>query len=105
MSSIKKLTTPLLMTATILAGMLSPMQSAVNGKLGEFLQDGNASAVISFGSGLILMFIVILSRSNTRKQFLSIPILIKIEQYHYGIGLLGCAEPWWYFLKAHQPAP
>ncbi len=33
------------MLATILAGMLSPMQSAVNGQLGHWLQDGNACAV------------------------------------------------------------
>lgn len=43
-----KYSTPLLMLATILAGMLSPMQSAVNGQLGHWLQDGNACAVISF---------------------------------------------------------
>ena len=30
--------TPLWMLATILAGMLSPMQSAVNGQLGHWLQ-------------------------------------------------------------------
>lgn len=30
-----KYSTPLLMLATILAGMLSPMQSAVNGQLGR----------------------------------------------------------------------
>ncbi len=39
------------MVATVLAGMLSPMQSAVNGQLGHVLKDGNASAVISFASG------------------------------------------------------
>ncbi len=51
-----KYSTPLLMLATILAGMLSPMQSAVNGQLGHWLQDGNACAVISFASGLVVMF-------------------------------------------------
>ncbi|EOY8684618.1 DMT family transporter, partial [Escherichia coli] len=43
-----KYSTPLWMLATILAGMLSPMQSAVNGQLGHWLQDGNACAVIGF---------------------------------------------------------
>ncbi len=33
--STKNLSTPLLMVATVLAGMLSPMQSAVNGQLGH----------------------------------------------------------------------
>ena len=40
-----KYSTPLWVLATILAGMLSPMQSAVNGQLGHWLQDGNACAV------------------------------------------------------------
>lgn len=55
-----KYSTPLLMLATILAGMLSPMQSAVNGQLGHWLQDGNACAVISFASGLVVMFLLLL---------------------------------------------
>lgn len=42
-----KYSTPLWMLATILAGMLSPMQSAVNGQLGHWLQDGNACAVMA----------------------------------------------------------
>lgn len=45
-----KVSVPLFMLATVLAGMLSPMQSAVNGQLGKFLGDGNACAVISFAS-------------------------------------------------------
>lgn len=32
----KKVSVPLFMLATVLAGMLSPMQSAVNGQLGHF---------------------------------------------------------------------
>lgn len=55
-----KYSTPLLMLATILAGMLSPMQSAVNGQLGHWLQDGNACAVISFASGLVVMVLLLL---------------------------------------------
>ena len=58
-----KYSTPLLMLATILAGMLSPMQSAVNGQLGHWLQDGNACAVISFASGLVVMFFIIIDIS------------------------------------------
>lgn len=73
-----KYSTPLWMLATILAGMLSPMQSAVNGQLGHWLQDGNACAVISFASGLVVMFFIIMARKETRnnlRQFL----LIKTE--------------------------
>ncbi|KIO95175.1 putative inner membrane protein [Levilactobacillus brevis] len=69
----KTVIVPLLLIATIFAGMLSPMQSAVNGQVGKQLGDGNASAVISFGSGLVVMAIVILARKSTRQQFSSIP--------------------------------
>ena len=72
-----KYSTPLWMLATILAGMLSPMQSAVNGQLGHWLQDGNACAVISFASGLVVMFFIIMARKETRQQFAAIPSLIK----------------------------
>lgn len=62
----KKYVIPLLFIATVLAGMLSPMQSAVNGQVGKELGDGNASAVVSFGSGLVVMAVIILSRKSTR---------------------------------------
>lgn len=92
------------MLATILAGMLSPMQSAVNGQLGHWLQDGNACAVISFASGLVVMFFIIIARKETRQQFASIPTLIKKRKSRYGIGLQDYAGRWSYFLKAHPPA-
>ncbi|EKA0364644.1 DMT family transporter [Escherichia coli] len=68
-----KYSTPLWMLATILAGMLSPMQSAVNGQLGHWLQDGNACAVISFASGLVVMFLLLWREKkpgNNLRQFL-----------------------------------
>lgn len=58
---------------TVLAGMLGPMQSAVNGELGKAVSDGHLAAVISFGSGLVLMLIVVLSRTKTREALVAIP--------------------------------
>ncbi|MFF0933168.1 DMT family transporter [Proteus mirabilis] len=90
--STKSLSTPLLMVATVLAGMLSPMQSAVNGQLGHVLKDGNASAVISFASGLVVMFFIIMSKKQYRQQFASIPTLIKtrkIPLWNWFAGLCG----------------
>lgn len=87
-----KYSTPLLMIATILAGMLSPMQSAVNGQLGHWLQDGNACAVISFASGLVVMFFIIMARKETRQQFAAIPSLIKnkkVPLWNWFAGLCG----------------
>lgn len=87
-----KVSVPLFMLATVLAGMLSPMQSAVNGQLGKFLGDGNACAVISFASGLVVMFFIIIARKSTREQFASIPRLIKnrtIPLWNWFAGLCG----------------
>lgn len=88
----RKYSVPLLMLATILAGTLSPMQSAVNGELGHWLNDGNACAVISFASGLVVMFFIIMAKKETRQQFASIPSLIKqkkIPLWNWFAGLCG----------------
>jgi len=58
---------------TVLAGMLGPMQSAVNGRLGADLGDGHLASIISFGSGLLLMLVIILPRPTTRSAFLGLP--------------------------------
>lgn len=87
-----KYSTPLWVLATILAGMLSPMQSAVNGQLGHWLQDGNACAVISFASGLVVMFFIIMARKEIRQQFAAIPSLIKnrkVPLWNWFAGLCG----------------
>ena len=81
----KDIVVPLLVLATIFAGMLSPLQSAVNGQLGNTLHgDGNAAAVISFGSGLVVMTVIILARHSTRAQFASIPRKMRAHDL-----------PWW----------
>ena len=88
----KKYVIPLLFIATVLAGMLSPMQSAVNGQVGKELGDGNASAVVSFGSGLVVMAVIILSRKSTRQQFVSIPSRMRagrIPWWSWVAGLCG----------------
>ena len=41
-----KYSTPLWMLATILAGMLSPMQSAVNGQLGHWLPKSSSLELV-----------------------------------------------------------
>lgn len=58
---------------TVLAGMLGPMQSAVNGQLGSYLGDGHLAAVISFATGLVLMLIIVLPRKKTRDALMNLP--------------------------------
>ncbi|WP_127129493.1 DMT family transporter [Georgenia sp. SYP-B2076] len=84
--------TALFAAATVLAGTLGPMQSAVNGQLGTWLGDGHAAALISFGTGLVLMFVIVFSRKRTREQALAIPTIIKerrLPRWNFLAGLCG----------------
>ncbi|MCG7443573.1 Uncharacterized protein conserved in bacteria [Mycobacteroides abscessus subsp. abscessus] len=58
---------------TVLAGMLGPVQSAVNGRLGTDVGDGHLAAIISFGGGLILMFLIVLPVPKLRRAFFALP--------------------------------
>lgn len=78
--------------ATVFAGMLGPMQSLVNGRLGAEISDGHAAAVISFSAGLILMLILILPRKKTRDSFVRLPRQLKegaIPRWNFFAGLCG----------------
>lgn len=66
-------TVGLFVLLTVLAGMLGPMQSAVNGRLGVDVGDGHLAAIISFTSGLVLMLLIIMPRGTTRQAFFSLP--------------------------------
>ncbi|MFI7103335.1 DMT family transporter [Streptomyces sp. NPDC050161] len=84
--------TVLLVVATVLAGTLSPMQSAVNGKLGQSLGDGHAAALVSFGVGLVLMAVIVGARPATRGAALAIPGQIRartLPWWNYAAGLCG----------------
>lgn len=85
----KTTATALLVLATVLAGTLGPMQSAVNGRLGTWLGDGHAAALISFGTGLVLMFVIVFSRRSTRQQALAIPRIIKERRIPWPNFLAG----------------
>ncbi|MGP5496517.1 DMT family transporter [Corynebacterium flavescens] len=82
----------LLTVATVFAGMLGPMQSFVNGRLGTELQDGHAASVVSFSVGLILMLIIVLTQSKLRKAFFELPghlINGTIPRWNFFAGLCG----------------
>lgn len=81
--------TALLVLATVLAGTLGPMQAAVNGELGSWLGDGHAAALISFGTGLVLMFVIVFARAKTRRQALAIPRIIKERRIPWPNFLAG----------------
>jgi len=88
----KDTATALLVVATVLAGALGPMQAAVNGRLGATIGDGHAAALISFGTGLVLMAVVVLARPATRRQALAVPGHVRsrtIPWWNYLAGLCG----------------
>ena len=63
----------LFVVLTVLAGTHGPKQSAVNGQLGKHVGDGHLASVISFGTGLILMLIVVFTNRNWRSSYLALP--------------------------------
>lgn len=85
-------TTVALVIATVLAGTLSPLQSTVNGALGKDIGDGNSAAVVSFGTGLVLMAVLVFVRPATRRQALSVPRLMRrgeLGWWNWLAGLCG----------------
>lgn len=93
-SAVRRTTTLVLVVATVLAGILSPLQATVNGALGDEIDDGNAAAVISFGTGLVLMALIVFARPATRRQALAIPRLIRrrsLGWWNWLAGFCGAA--------------
>ncbi|MEU4345242.1 DMT family transporter [Nocardia sp. NPDC023852] len=83
-----------LLVATVAAGTLSPLQSAVNGALGSTVGDGNAAAVVSFGTGLLIMTAVVSVHRRWRAQALRLPQLMRsgtLGWWNYLAGLCGAA--------------
>ncbi|WP_336161458.1 DMT family transporter [Amycolatopsis sp. VC5-11] len=78
--------------ATVFAGMLGPLQSLVNGHLGTELGDGHAAALVSFGTGLVLMLVIVLTRARTRAAFFRLPgqlVRGEIPRWNFFAGLCG----------------
>lgn len=78
--------------ATVFAGMLGPLQALVNGRLGATLNDGHAAALISFGTGLALMLVVVLARGRTRRAFFALPRQLRrgeLPRWNFFAGLCG----------------
>lgn len=85
----KTTATMLLVLATVLAGALGPLQASVNGELGSRVGDGHVAATISFGSGLVLMALIVLARSRTRRQARLLPQLVRTGRIRWWNCLAG----------------
>jgi bacterial/archaeal transporter family-2 protein len=83
-----------LLVVAIVAAMLSPLQSAVNGALAGAAGDGNAAAVVSFGTGLLIMIAVVGAHPRSRSRALRLPALVRrgnLGPWNYLAGLCGAA--------------
>jgi transporter family-2 protein len=83
-----------LLVVAIMAAMLSPLQSAVNGALAGAAGDGNAAAVVSFGTGLLIMIAVVGAHPRSRSRALRLPAVIRhgnLGLWNYLAGLCGAA--------------
>ncbi|MBO0883970.1 MAG: DMT family transporter, partial [Mycobacterium sp.] len=79
---------------TVIAGTLSPLQSAVNGALADAAGDGNTAAVVSFGSGLLIMLAVVGAHPRLLRCALRLPRLVQrgnVGRWNYLAGLCGAA--------------
>ena len=84
----KRRTLPLAVLGAIACGAGIAVQSRINGQLGAELEDGYLAAVISFGSGLVLLSVVMLLVKSGRTGVGRVITAIKTKQipWFYAIG-------------------
>ncbi|EMY33253.1 hypothetical protein D477_015843 [Arthrobacter crystallopoietes BAB-32] len=71
----------------LLAGLSMPVQGRINGALGARLDDGVAAAVVSFGTGLVLMVLVCLLVPSGRAGLRRVLPAVRAKKF-----------PWWFLL-------
>jgi len=76
----------LVVVTTVLGAFIS-IQARINGELGHRLQDGYFAAVISFGSGLVVLTIVVVISRPGRRARSALFTALRTR-----------AIPWWYFI-------
>jgi transporter family-2 protein len=70
---------------TVVSGALAALQARINGQLGSELGDGFLAALISFGSGLVILSVVIVLVPSGRRN------LARVVS-----GVRGRVVPWWF---------
>lgn len=66
------------------AGMVVAVQGRINGEVGDITGNGVLGAVLNFSVGLLILVVLVSSRSATRSAFRAIPGLVRDH-----------ALPWW----------
>ena len=62
------------------AGVVVAVQGRINGEVGDLTGNGVLGAALNFTVGLLLLLVIVFSRSSTRAAFRSIPGLVRGDQ-------------------------
>lgn len=76
---------------TVLAGGMVAVQSRINGELGRRLDDGFAAALISFGSGLVILLVVLAFWKPGRDGFRAVADAVRSGTLRWWMLLGGAA--------------
>ena len=72
------------MAAAVVVGVLSATQARINGGLGHLVNDALLAAVISFGTGLTILFVIVGVRSSTRRALtVTLPERLRRHDLHW----------------------
>ncbi len=82
-----RLTVTLAVAGAVVCGAAVATQSRINGELGRELDDGYLAALISFGSGFVIMLVIALVVPSTRRGVRSTLAAVR-----------GGTTPWWYIM-------
>ena len=82
---------PLHVLFGFLIACFNSTQARVNGELGHLLGNGIVAAMVSFVSGLVILFVIVLASSRVRTALFSVPSLIRSGALHWWQIIGGCA--------------
>ncbi|MET0975273.1 MAG: DMT family transporter [Leifsonia sp.] len=79
------------LTCAVVAGVLVAIQSRLNGELGRRLDDGFAAALISFGSGLVILLVALAIWAPGRAGYRRLPAALRDGTLRWWMLLGGAA--------------
>ena len=80
----------LYLVTAVLAGLVAPIQSRVNGALGTQLGDPVAASLVSFTTGLVLLLVISLFVPSARAGAKMIPVALKERRFPRWYLAAGC---------------
>ena len=84
----------LTISAAIAVGVLVALQSRINAELSEYVGGGVIAAAISFGTGLVLAWVIVSSRAPLRASVAALPGLLRTHRLKWWQVLGGLGGAW-----------